>query len=844
MLRNGEGRPITLRGRKARAIVAYLASHGGDRATRERLIYLLWAERGEAQARGSLRQSLLEIRRAAPDLISSDYDHAWIDCARLQSDDFDRRQADEDLFDDLDGVTPEFDHWLRCERASEAAEEWSDLQRQVEEMLTSGNGSAALRLTDRMQAIDPYNEDWLRFAMKAECQAGHPAAIQTRFSEMERILKRELGVPLSTQTRTQHDDLLAELARPSALPASRQSPEEVAVHGRLLPASGSYFRPWLVAAGVVGLVATLSLSQSAQTAASVPSRIAVLPFRALGGVDSAFAEGIAEEVLSDLSQHRDLQTVGRTSSWMFKDKGEDLRLVGRKLDVRYVGEGSVRRQGSRLRLNIALIDVRDSSTLWSGRFSSSSRDAQRMEDAAANAIFERLGIAKMAGDRYADPRAYALYLRAKAAIRDRNWPRMDEARDLLQRAVKIDPNFAPAWAQLGGALTFIGDRDPASGGDLRKANARALAAARQAVSLDPNLAEGHQMLGFVVGYDTADGRAHLRRALQLDPRNPQTIYWWGNAAGAAGDYALQERAARRALMLDPLWRRPAESVAGYALIDGRRSEAYSYVERLRDSDPHAALEVEMSLLHSEGDLSRVVQLGRAEGNITAVQGSAAKMSLAWSLLELGYVREALLIGGVSPFERLIYLRALPERAAILVETSESVGASEEPWLLMPLLLELARTGRHADIAALFDRPRSAINRLRRIEEGNRQHRAQMSAIIGYALSRVGRHREAAQLFRAADEANRVLLANRKMSPVALAEIAVSESNLGRGDSAIVLLQRAVARGWFAFEGSNYRLDEMPGLMRLRGDPRFERLVRITNARRDRERRETEALRLI
>jgi len=847
---DGDGRLVTIRGRKARAILAYLVTNPHEHVTRERLIQLLWPDRGMAQARGSLRQSLVEIRRAAPGVIASDHEHVWIDTARLGPVEIaDNCSPTEQLFDDLDGITPELDDWLRCERATEASEKWSRLQQSVEDRLKRGRGASALPLIERMQRIDPYNEEWLRLAMRADAQAGHSAGIQTRFRELDELLNRELGVPLSPQTRELHDELLRDLTRPNA-GVDIEVEETIEARTQNQPSKNPAIPRWafrlpsLVAAGLAALVATLGLTQSVRPASVEPDRIAVLPFRALDGVDSALAEGMADEVLSDLSRQDAIQTVGRTSSWMFKDKADDLRRVGRKLDVRYVVEGSVRRTGRALRLNVALIDTRDASTLWSGQYASPSGDVQRIEDATSGAILQHFGLKMDEGGRRTDPQAYAMYVRAKALIRERNWAKMREARELLEEAVKIDPGYAPAWAQLAGAIWFVGENTPLSSGNVRAQNARALMAARKAVALDPDLAEAHQMLAFVIGFHTTEGRAHLRHALQLDPRNPQTLYWWGNAAALAGNSPLQERAVRRALALDPLWRRPADAVARFDLNHGRRVEAHRIVERLRAADPDAALEVEMGLLQEAGDLSRVVELGRAQGNIASVQGSAAKMSLAWSLGQMGYVPEALLIGGVSPFDRLVYLRRVPDRQIILAETLDLVGVSEEAWMLTPLVLELARTNRHADIAALFDRPRSAINHLQRIEDGNRLYRAILAPTVGRSLSRLNRHRESARLFDAADDAIRVMLARGGIPPSTLADIAASEAILGRRDKALALLENAVSKGWFAYDGLSYRLDEVPGLMDLRDDHRFERLVRITNGRRARERRETEALGLI
>lgn len=462
---DGDGRLVTIRGRKARAILAYLITYPHEHVTRERLLQLLWPDRGMAQARGSLRQSLVEIRRAAPGVIISDHEHVWIDMTRLGPVEIaDHCAPTEQLFDDLDGITTEFDDWLRCERASEASEKWAQLQQSVEDRLKRGRGASALPLIERMQRIDPYNEEWLRLAMRADAQAGHSAGIQTRFRELDVLLKRELGVSLSPQTRVLHDELLRDLAKPT--PGVDVEVEET-IEARTqsqptenVPASRPAVRlPLLIAAGLAALVATLGLTQSVQPASTQPSRIAVLPFRALDGVDPDLAEGIADEVLSDLSQHDGLQTVGRTSSWLFKDKAEDLRRVGRRLDVRYVVEGSVRRTGDALRLNVALVNTRDASTLWVGGFQSSAGDIQRIEDAAAVAIVQQVGLSAENHELQADPQAYARYVRAKALLRERNAAKLLEARDLLREAVNIDPDFAPAWAQLGGAITFIGGRE-------------------------------------------------------------------------------------------------------------------------------------------------------------------------------------------------------------------------------------------------------------------------------------------------------------------------------------------------------------------------------------------------
>ncbi len=240
---DGDGRLVTIRGRKSRAILGYLVTYPHEHVTRERLIQLLWPDRGMGQARGSLRQSLVEIRRAAPGVIMSDHEHVWIDTTRLSPADIaDHCSPTEQLFADLDGITPEFDDWLRCERATEASEKWLQLQQSAEDRLKRGRGASALPLIERMQRIDPYNEEWLRLAMRADAQAGHSAGIQTRFRELDELLKRELGVSLSLQTRELHDELLRDLAKPTT-GVDVEVEETIAARTQIQPSKNSCRNP-------------------------------------------------------------------------------------------------------------------------------------------------------------------------------------------------------------------------------------------------------------------------------------------------------------------------------------------------------------------------------------------------------------------------------------------------------------------------------------------------------------------------------------------------------------------------------------------------------------------------
>jgi DNA-binding SARP family transcriptional activator len=206
----------TPRGRKDRAILAYLLLHKGDRVPRERLMEMLWGDRGERQARASLRQALTQIRgatRNGRDFLRADRDHVWVDTAcvvEVVEDPDCPRQDGAQLFDDLDHITPAFDDWLALERARWARETGGALRNAVEKSIE--RGESAIPLIERMQRLDPFDEEGLRLAMVAEYRAGNTAGIQQRFRVMEQRLHRELGVLPSKDTRALHDQLLAELA--------------------------------------------------------------------------------------------------------------------------------------------------------------------------------------------------------------------------------------------------------------------------------------------------------------------------------------------------------------------------------------------------------------------------------------------------------------------------------------------------------------------------------------------------------------------------------------------------------------------------------------------------------
>lgn len=209
-----DGRDVTPRSRKARALLAYLLSQAGTKISKGRLAALFWGDRGEAQARSSLRQALLELRHAvngSREVVLSDREHIWVSSDSLLEDPVNPTGAWQEAFEDLDNITPEFDEWLGAERARRAAAYIARLKTEAEQLLANEHAEETRLLVQQILTVDPCDEDALRLGMKADFQSGHAGAVVERYRAVESVLEAEFGVQPSDQTRTLRDQLLFRL---------------------------------------------------------------------------------------------------------------------------------------------------------------------------------------------------------------------------------------------------------------------------------------------------------------------------------------------------------------------------------------------------------------------------------------------------------------------------------------------------------------------------------------------------------------------------------------------------------------------------------------------------------
>ena len=292
----------------------------------------------------------------------------------------------------------------------------------------------------------------------------------------------------------------------------------------------------LVAAVAVAAVAAVALWMSIPPPSPAPPQnsVAVLPFVSMTNDpdDELFADGLTEEISHALASRPGLKVTGRTSSFYYKGRNEDLRDIGETLGVANLLEGSVRRSGDRLRVTAQLVEADDGFHLWSQVYDSSMDDVldiQRDISLRVDAALRQ----EIIGDSppppvievSADPHAYALYLRALG--NSYSMVRAADSQAILEQVVEIDPSFAPAWTRLAAVQVRRIMRLDTTYPYTREEGWRRIAEANdRALALDPQNAEAHANLARISWLhegDAAKAAPLIEKAMQLDPGNLDII---------------------------------------------------------------------------------------------------------------------------------------------------------------------------------------------------------------------------------------------------------------------------------------------------------------------------------
>ncbi|MDP5071913.1 MAG: tetratricopeptide repeat protein, partial [Congregibacter sp.] len=331
---------------------------------------------------------------------------------------------------------------------------------------------------------------------------------------------------------------------------------------------------------------------------STEASIAVLPFADLSaaGDQEYFADGISEELLNVLAKVKGMKVAGRTSSFAFKGRNEDLREIGRVLNVANILEGSVRTEGDKVRVTAQLIQVSDGFHLWSETYDRDLTSIFAVQDDIAQQILTAMKTELQVDvqdvitpSTRTDIGAYGLFLEARDLIASRDVDKMTRARGLLDQAIEIDPAYAPAYAARAQALLLLTDR-PSSYGDIPQhiATPKVQADVQKALELDPNLAHAHAVQGLL---SNDEGRpdsamASLRRALELNPNSLDARNWLALTLVDTGQFRAGLDQLVALLAIDPLYGPAVNNGMLYSEeigdLEGAKDIARTYIRRSRN----------------------------------------------------------------------------------------------------------------------------------------------------------------------------------------------------------------------------------------------------------------------
>jgi len=348
----------------------------------------------------------------------------------------------------------------------------------------------------------------------------------------------------------------------------------------------------LASAAGVWLVRSRAKYASSPGSTGTPS-IAVMPFVNISSdkQQEYFSNGLAEELLNDLVRIQGLRVAARTSSFQFKNKNEDSRTVAKKLHVDNILEGSVRKEGQKVRITAQLINASDGFQLWSETYDRNLNDVFVVQEDIARSVANSLKVKLLGGNPAApsaetkNSEAYNAYLQGRYFFERRDRESLEKALGYYEQAIKLDSSYALAWAQIAWLRANQADRGYLPS---KEAYQKAQAAVEKALALDPNLADANAASGWIKAtydWDWAGADASYQRAMALEPGNAMVVRGAGSLAATLGrlDEALTLH--RRAVELDPLSAAARINLGTYAYYAGQFGEAVVAFKKALELSP-------------------------------------------------------------------------------------------------------------------------------------------------------------------------------------------------------------------------------------------------------------------
>ncbi|MGH6789923.1 MAG: BTAD domain-containing putative transcriptional regulator [Pseudolabrys sp.] len=619
--------------KKARALLAYLAMHPGRSIPREQLATLLWGDSRDEQARRSLRECLMAIRTALGPAASAafagegaairlDPEQTETDVQRFEalsrSATVGDLQAASELYRDeflcdIQVASEPFAEWVSLERRRLSAIMSNVLHRLATARAESRNSETAIEAARRLTEFDPLREDGHRLLIRLLAEAGRRDAALKQYALCADLLRRELGVAPEPATAAFAESIRkGEVVGPAAPKITERSKPRADDTSRLE-------------------------GRGAKPSAYLPNKtsIAVLPFANLSSDadQDYFADGVAEDVTITLGRVPWLFVIASSSALAYRGRTIEIKQVGAELGVRYILRGSVRKDASRVRIVVQLLDATRGGHIWAERFYGELNEVFAIQDRVTAQVSAMIAPALQSVEIERSQRkptenltAYDLYLRALPRYRTTSAENREAVR-LLGKAIELDPLYGAAYGLAARCYQFQrlfgwvlasdprlkeGVRLAHRAADIGKNDSEALwmagitlaqlagdldyglALIEKSLSLNPNSASAWISSSFVLGErgDAEKALEHFHQAQRLNPLDSMHHVQWlaaGFAHFAAGRYEEAATAVDRTLIERPTYTPAMRVKIALCGLLGRKEEGGEWVRRLLAVNPDASI---------------------------------------------------------------------------------------------------------------------------------------------------------------------------------------------------------------------------------------------------------------
>ena len=556
--------------------------------------------------------------------------------------------------------------------------------------------------------------------------------------------------------------------------------------------------------------------------------IAVLPFVNMSddASNEYFSDGISEEILNALAKVKGLQVTGRTSSFAFKGQNKDLRVIGKALGVENILEGSVRKSGNTVRITAQLIQVNNGFHLWSETYDRELDDVFAIQDEIASNILQQLKATLLDAEETVvtairtNAEAYDLYLLAKQRMYERTGPTIENAGELLDRAIAIDPDYAPAYAQRGIATLLLSEGVGAYGNIPREqADAQGKIYLDKALQLDPELAEAWAGLGlYYYGQPTAPEQLKaievLQKALAINPGIIDANNWLQNLFQKLGRPAEAHDIVMGMITRDPLYRPGIGNAINSFINFGQQEQAFVFLDKIRQLVPNNA-----TIQSSEAKVR--LSLGQVADSVALIESAVALQpsnsvarqirSSAW-MNSHQYERIASEGKGWRPVLALAVLGRNEEASILAFKRADKQGG------VAILFTYLNIAGRSDELIAYLEERWPNLDALRADFPPYGAIGDFLMLDVALAYLRAGNQQRFDDALEHVRTVHESLLAQGVNGSIFLMHEAAYQALAGDLKASLGYLNRAISQGWVSTTKITLR---WPALSPLEGNPQFE-----------------------